>query len=136
MANPQFQKCFRSALVYRPFPTKPDCVTVGFVLFKDAGQEKRVEVCFAPDLTPVSCLAPHVDLSILQDTLQELEPEIRSILGNVVDAASFPHLLPEHFPLELDVLPALPILTTDFEVEVGTQSAELFQSLDLSELNP
>jgi hypothetical protein len=121
-------KCMRSVLTYRPDPLRPDCITVGFVLLELDGESKLRELRFAPDLSGLRCLAPDLAPEVVEQMLLEAEPELKSLLGNVTDLKTFSHLLPDSIPDELEILAPSPVLTNDFEAEVGTQCDQLFRS--------
>lgn len=120
-------KCLRSVLVYRPFALRPDCITIGFVLIDTSGDNRRRSVRFAPDLSILNAVAPDVDPEIVEASLLELEPDLLSILGDITDAGLFPSFFPDSFPPEIEVLPASPILTNDYDNELEIQSKQLFQ---------
>jgi hypothetical protein len=126
-------KCLRSVMTYRPDPLRPDRVTIGFVIFDIADQSRR-EVRFAPDLRTLKCIAPDLEIDVVEAILAEVEPDIRSVITNITDAQKFSAWFPEGIPDEIEFLPPDPILTEDFEQEVVTQSNQLFRALYVGEL--
>jgi hypothetical protein len=122
-------RCLRSVMTYRPDPLRPDRVTIGFVLFDTAAGSPHREVRFAPDLRTLKCIAPDLEIEMVEAMLAEVEPEIRSVITNITDAQKFPAWFPEGIPDEIEFLPPNPILTEDFDEEVITQSNQLFRAL-------
>jgi hypothetical protein len=127
-------RCLRSVMTYRPDPLRPDRVTIGFVLF-DISDQSRREVRFTPDLRTLKCIAPDIDIEMVEAMLAEVEPDIRSVMTNITDAQKFSAWFPEGIPDEIEFLPPNPILTEDFDEEVITQSNQLFRTLYESDLN-
>ena len=127
-------KCLRSVITYRPDPLRPECVTVGFVLFEFDGEARRVAVRFAPDLQLIRCISPEEDPENIEAMLLEIEPDLKTIISTTTETHRFRWVLTESIPEEIELLPATAVLTNDFEAEIESQEAQLFRAVDLKSL--
>ena len=107
-------KCELRLLVCEPNPFRPDRVTVGFVLSDKSGDQPRVEVRLAANLTAIRCIHPNADLEAIEGTLLEMEP----ILRNVTDFEQYLQNLPFEAPAEFSFLPGTAVLTNSIEEEL------------------
>jgi hypothetical protein len=117
-------KCLCSVLTYQPQPWRPDCLTIGFILFDPAG-EKRVSVRFLNEFDELTRIDPDVDGPALEACLLAAEPQLITAAINCTNPGHFSLSLGDILPPQINVLPPVALLTQDFDREIENQTKAL-----------